>query len=74
VTPTTVRVDERGRPVAAAFHERTRETLFAIYVLQAATAAATFLVAYPFFRLVGYEFDLTLGLIAGFPPSSARGF
>jgi predicted PurR-regulated permease PerM len=51
--------------VAAAFHERTRETLSAIYVLQAATAAATFLVAFPIFALLGYDFAVTLALIAG---------
>ncbi|MFC7081660.1 AI-2E family transporter [Halorussus caseinilyticus] len=54
------------RDVAAAFHERTRETLFAIYVLQAATAAATFLVALPVFYLLDYQFYLTLALVAGF--------
>lgn len=53
------------RDVAAALHERTRETLFAIYVLQAATAAATFLVAFPLFALLDYEFVLTLALVAG---------
>ncbi|WP_137286489.1 AI-2E family transporter [Halorussus salinisoli] len=54
------------RDVASAFHERTRETLFAIYVLQAATAAATFLVALPVFYLLDYQFFLTLALVAGF--------
>ncbi|WP_162224278.1 AI-2E family transporter [Halorussus salinus] len=54
------------RDVAAAFHERTRDTLYAIYVLQAATAAATFLVALPVFFLLDYQFYLTLALVAGF--------
>ncbi|WP_193570242.1 MULTISPECIES: AI-2E family transporter [Halorussus] len=54
------------RDVAAAFHERTRETLFAIYVLQAATAAATFLVALPVFYVLDYPFVVTLALVAGF--------
>lgn len=54
------------RDVAAAFHERTRETLSAIYVLQAATAAATFLVALPLFYLLGYELFITLALLSGF--------
>ena len=54
------------RGVAAALHERTRETLFAIYVLQAATAVATFLVALPVFYGLGYGFVFTLALVAGF--------
>lgn len=54
------------RDVAAAFHERTRQTLSAIYVLQAATAAATFLVALPIFYGLGYEFAFTFALLAGF--------
>ncbi|UPW02038.1 AI-2E family transporter [Halorussus gelatinilyticus] len=54
------------RDVAAAFHERTRDTLYAIYVLQAATAAATFLVALPVFFVLDYPFYVTLALVAGF--------
>jgi predicted PurR-regulated permease PerM len=59
-------VPHEYRDLAAAFHERTRETLFAIYVLQAATAAATFLVALPVFYVLDYQFYLTLALVAGF--------
>ncbi|UPV75967.1 AI-2E family transporter [Halorussus limi] len=54
------------RDVAAAFHERTRDTLYAIYVLQAATAVATFLVALPVFYALDYQFVFTLALVAGF--------
>ncbi|WP_132057992.1 AI-2E family transporter [Halorussus amylolyticus] len=54
------------RDVAAAFHERTRETLFAIYVLQAATAVATFLIALPIFFALGYDLFVTLALVSGF--------
>ena len=45
---------------------RARDTLFAIYVLQAATALATFVVSVPFFFLLGYQFPFTLATIAGF--------
>jgi predicted PurR-regulated permease PerM len=50
--------------IARALHERTRDTLYAIYVLQAATAVATFLLAYPTFRLLGYEYAATLSVVA----------
>ena len=50
--------------VAEALDRRTRETLFAIYVLQAATAVGTFLIALPIFFLLGYDFPLTLATIA----------
>ncbi|WP_276299203.1 AI-2E family transporter [Halorussus lipolyticus] len=59
-------VPREYRDLASAFHERTRETLFAIYVLQAATAVGTFLVALPVFYLLDYQFYLTLALVAGF--------
>ncbi|USZ67052.1 AI-2E family transporter [Halorussus salilacus] len=59
-------VPHEYRPVASAFHERTRATLFAIYVLQAATAFATFLVALPVFSLLGYDLFVTLALLSGF--------
>ena len=53
------------REVADAYSERIRETLFAIYVLQAATAVATFLVALPVFYLLGYDIPVTLATVAG---------
>jgi predicted PurR-regulated permease PerM len=46
-------------------HERTRETLYSIYVLQAATAAATFVLAVAVFRLLGYSAPVLLAVIAG---------
>ena len=54
------------RDVAGAFDDRARETLFAIYVLQAATALGTFLVALPLFYALGYELSVTLAIVAGF--------
>ena len=53
------------RDVAEAFDRRIRATLFAIYVLQAATAAATFLVALAFFVAFGYTVPVTLAVVAG---------
>ncbi|EJN59946.1 AI-2E family transporter [Halogranum rubrum] len=52
------------RDVAEALNRRTRETLFAIYVLQAATALGTFVIALPVFFALGYEFPLTLAAIS----------
>lgn len=52
------------RSVADALNQRARETLFAIYVLQAATAAGTFLIAAPVFVALGYTFPLTLAILA----------
>ncbi|MDZ5810839.1 AI-2E family transporter [Halorubrum sp. AD140] len=46
-------------------HERTRETLYSIYVLQAATAAATFVLAVAVFALLGYGSPVLLAVIAG---------
>jgi predicted PurR-regulated permease PerM len=52
------------RDVARALERRTRETLFAIYVLQAATAVATFLIALPVFFFLGYRYFVALSTIA----------
>ncbi|ELZ42741.1 hypothetical protein C471_02075 [Halorubrum saccharovorum DSM 1137] len=46
-------------------HERTRETLYSIYVLQAATAAGTFVLALALFALLGYDSPVLLAIIAG---------
>ena len=46
-------------------HEQTRETLYSIYVLQAATAAGTFALALAVFRLLGYGSPVLLAVIAG---------
>lgn len=53
------------RDIAEALHTRARETLFALYVLQAATALATFLAAIPVFLLLGYESPIILATVAG---------
>ncbi len=45
-------------------HERTRETLYSIYVLQAATAAATFVLAVAVFWGLGYGSPVLLAVIA----------
>jgi predicted PurR-regulated permease PerM len=52
------------RDVARALHGRTRATLFAIYVLQAATAAGTFVLGLVVFFLLGYPTFLTLAVLA----------
>ncbi|QUO49093.1 MULTISPECIES: AI-2E family transporter [Halorubrum] len=51
--------------IPARLHERTRRTLYSIYVLQAATAAGTFVLALAVFRLLGYGSPVLLAVIAG---------
>jgi len=51
--------------VVRALDRRVRETLFGIYVLQAATATGTFLVALVVFFLLGYGAPFTLAVLAG---------
>jgi len=46
-------------------HQRLRGTLYAIYVLQAATAFGTFLVAWVVFWLLGYQGAFALAVLAG---------
>ncbi len=46
-------------------HLRTRATLYSIYVIQAATAAATFVLALVLFWVLGYEAPFSLAVIAG---------
>ena len=53
------------RDIAEALHTRARETLFALYVLQAATAIGTFLIALPVFVLLGYGSPIVLATVAG---------
>ncbi|MFC6939355.1 AI-2E family transporter [Salinirubellus sp. GCM10025818] len=50
--------------VVRALDRRIRETLFGIYVLQAATAAGTFVVALVVFFLLGYGAPFTLAVFA----------
>jgi predicted PurR-regulated permease PerM len=52
------------RDVAERFDTRARETLFAIYVVQAATAIGTFAIALPVFAVLGYDFPFTLATVA----------
>jgi predicted PurR-regulated permease PerM len=51
--------------VVFAFHERTRSMLYGIYVLQAAVAVATFLVAVVVFLAFGYDSWFTLSVLSG---------
>jgi predicted PurR-regulated permease PerM len=52
------------RDVARALGRRVRTTLFGIYVLQAATAAGTFVIALGCFFLLGYDYFVTLAVVA----------
>ncbi len=51
--------------VVTRFHKRLRSTLYAIYVLQAATAFGTFLVAWGLFAALGYRGAFALAVVAG---------
>jgi predicted PurR-regulated permease PerM len=51
--------------VVMRFHRRTRDTLYALYVLQAATAFGTFVVAWLLFWLLGYPEAFSLAVSAG---------
>jgi predicted PurR-regulated permease PerM len=52
------------RRVAKALNRRARNTLFGIYILQAATALGTFFIALPVFFLLGYDSVVTLSTVA----------
>lgn len=52
------------RDVVRALSRRARATLFAIYVLQAVTAAGTFVIALVLFYLLGYPYYLTLAVLS----------
>lgn len=47
------------------YHQRVHTTLVGIYLVQAATALATAVVAYITFALLGYDAPLTLAVVAG---------
>jgi predicted PurR-regulated permease PerM len=51
--------------IAEALGSRARATLTAIYVLQAATAAAAFAISLPIFLALGYEFWFSLSVLSG---------
>lgn len=55
----------RFHDVLTALHERTRRTLFAIYVLQVVTGIGTVAFAFPVFYLLGYDYAVTLAVVAG---------
>jgi predicted PurR-regulated permease PerM len=55
-------VPEAYHDVVRRFHGRTRDTLYGIYVLQAATAAATFVVGFGTFVALGYPAPVTLAV------------
>ncbi|MFB6139978.1 MAG: AI-2E family transporter [Halosimplex sp.] len=51
--------------VVLSLHRTVRDTLYALYVLQAATALGTFLVAYVVFWLLGYHTAFSLAVFCG---------
>lgn len=51
--------------VAVALHERTRVTLYALYVIQAVTAVGTFLISAPVFAILGFRYPIALAVVAG---------
>lgn len=53
------------RDIAESLHKRARETLYALYVVQAATGVATFLLALPVLLLLGYSAPIVLATVAG---------
>ena len=57
-------VPQGYRDLARGLGRRTRATLFGIYVLQAATAVGTFVIAVVFCFLLGYPYFLTLAVVA----------
>lgn len=71
-------------PIAAEYHDivfaindRVRSTLYTLYIVQVVTSTVTFAVAIPIFWLLGYEFPITLAVIAGvlqFLPVIGPGF
>ncbi|MCU4800632.1 AI-2E family transporter [Halobacteria archaeon HArc-gm2] len=58
-------VPDSYHDVVTRLHERVRDTLYAIYVLQGATALGTFLVAFVVFTLLGYDSAFALAALAG---------
>lgn len=51
--------------ILSALHERLRDTLYGIYVLQGATGAGTFAIALPVFFTLGYDATVTLAVLSG---------
>lgn len=71
-------------PVAAEYHDiafaintRIRSTLYTLYIVQVMTSIVTFAVAIPVFWLLGYQYPITLAVVAGvlqFLPVIGPGF
>jgi predicted PurR-regulated permease PerM len=51
--------------IVEAIHERLRDTLYGLYVLQGATGVGTFVLAVPVFFLLGYDATITLAVLSG---------
>lgn len=56
---------EEQETILMRYHIRAQKTLKGLYVVQASTAALTFLLALPVFYLLGYEPFISLSLLAG---------
>lgn len=57
-------VPEQHHDIVTRLHNRTRKVLFVLYVIQAATAAATFVIALVLFLALGYVAPIWLAIIA----------
>jgi predicted PurR-regulated permease PerM len=51
--------------IGHALNDRVRETLFSLYIIQALTAVATFVVALGLFLVLGVRYPVTLAVLAG---------
>jgi len=58
-------VPDTATDVVMALHARTRQTLFALYVIQVATGVVTAAIAWAVFAAFGYEYAVTLAILAG---------
>jgi predicted PurR-regulated permease PerM len=69
--PTAIRegllgaVPEQYHDILLRLHDRTRRTLFSLYILQVATAFGTFVISLVLFWALGYGAVLSLAVIAG---------
>lgn len=59
-------------PITAEYHDivhalndRIRQTLYTLYIVQVITSFVTFLIALPVFWLLGYQYPVTLAVVAG---------
>lgn len=58
-------VPQEYHDIVMSLHDRLRATLYAIYVLQVATAVGTFFIALVFFWLLDYEASFSLAVVSG---------